>query len=88
MNSFTTLWRTNRYPLCAGVLTRSRVLKEYLDRMPGLARLTVNSDPSVEYLYEPWGGYPGSGTNPVSYWHRKYLRTVQVDCPAWLTHLL
>jgi acyl-CoA reductase-like NAD-dependent aldehyde dehydrogenase len=79
---FAALWPRNRYPLCAGVLTRSDDVKQHLDRMPNLARLTVNGDPSLEYLYEPWGAYPASGTNTVSHWHRKYLRTVQVDAPA------
>jgi len=50
--------------------------------MPNLARLVVNGDPSVEYMYEPWGGYPATGANTVSHWHRKYLRSVQVVSPA------
>jgi len=82
IDRFAALWRRNRYPLCAGVLTRSGDPQRYLHGLPGVARLVVNGDPSVEYMYEPWGGYPASGANAVSYWHRKYLRTVQVDCPA------
>ena len=61
--------------------------RDYLDEyyaeiMPNLARLVVNGDPCVEYIYEPWGGYPATGTNTVSHWHRKYLRSVQVVSPA------
>ena len=80
LDRFMALWRRNCYPLCAGVLTSSNAFEHYLDRMPNLARLVVNGDPSVEYMYEPWGGYPATGTNTVSHWHRKYLRSVQVDC--------
>ena len=82
IDTFAALWRRNRYPLCACVLTRSDAAAQRLSRLPGLARLTVNGDPSIEYLYEPWGGYPSSGTNPVGHWHCKYLRAVQVDRPA------
>jgi acyl-CoA reductase-like NAD-dependent aldehyde dehydrogenase len=76
---FAELWRRNRYPLCAGVLSGSDRTQSLLRRLPNLARLTVNGDPSIEYMYEPWGGYPASGVNPVSHWHQKYLRTVQID---------
>jgi acyl-CoA reductase-like NAD-dependent aldehyde dehydrogenase len=81
IDEFTMLWRKNRYPLCAGILTNSDKIEDYLCRLPGVARLVMNGDPSIEYLYEPWGGYPSSGTNPVSHWHKKYLRTVQIDRP-------
>jgi acyl-CoA reductase-like NAD-dependent aldehyde dehydrogenase len=79
MDRFAELWRRNRYPLCAGVLSGSDCAQSLLRRLPNLARLTVNGDPSIEYMYEPWGGYPASGMNTVGHWHRKYLRTVQVD---------
>ena len=82
LDSFARLWLRNRYPLCAGVLSGTTDPAPYLRALPGVARLVLNGDPSIEYLYEPWGGYPASGTNPVSHWHTKYLRTVQLDHPA------
>lgn len=81
-DDFSARWRRNCYPLCAGVLTASNEFDQYLRRLPNLARLVVNADPSAEYMYEPWGGYPGTGTNTVSHWHQKYLRNVQVDSPS------
>jgi acyl-CoA reductase-like NAD-dependent aldehyde dehydrogenase len=82
MNFFAQLWGRNRYPLCAGILSGSADHRRHIRALPGLARLTVNGDPSLEYLYEPWGGYPASGMNGVGHWHHKYLRTVQVDHPT------
>lgn len=82
MDRFAELWQRNRYPLCAGILTGSGDPERYVRRLPGLARLSFNGDPSAEHLYEPWGGYPASGTNPVSHWYQKYLRIVQMDCPS------
>lgn len=68
-----------QYPLCAGVLSASAEAPWWLARLPNVARLTVNGDPSIEDVFAPWGGYPGSGANPVGPWHEKYQRTVQVD---------
>jgi acyl-CoA reductase-like NAD-dependent aldehyde dehydrogenase len=79
---FACLWRTNRFPLAAGVLSPSAHASEWLARLPHLARLSLNGDPSVEHVFEPWGGYAGSGNNPVSHWHEKYQRVVQVDTTA------
>lgn len=81
-NDFSQKWRQNCYPLCAGVLTSSTEPAKFLQKLPNLARLVINADPSVEHIYEPWGGYPSSGTNTVSHWYRKYLRPVQVDSPS------
>lgn len=78
---FTSLWKRNCYPLCTGVLSGNADFGRYIQKLPNLARLVVNGDPSIEYMYEPWGGYPSTGTNPVSHWFKKYLRTVQVDSP-------
>jgi len=33
----------------------------------------------VESMFEPWGGYPPSGLNPVSNWIEKYRQTYQID---------
>ena len=82
MDFFARLWQTNRYPLCAGILSANPDHVEHLRELPGLARLVINGDPSLEHIYEPWGGYPASGTNPVGPWHRKYLRTLQLDRPV------
>ena len=49
--------------------------------LPNLARLVVNGDPSQEHIFEPWGGYPASGANPVDHWPSKYQRLVQIDGP-------
>lgn len=81
IDRFTALWRRNRYPLCAGVLTGSDAQVSKALQLPNLARLVVNGDPSVEHIYEPWGGYPGTGVNSVGHWHRKYLRPIQTDRP-------
>lgn len=66
---FSALWPRNRYPLCAGVLSASAEAPWWLARLPNVARLTVNGDPSIEDVFAPWGGYPGSGANPVGPWH-------------------
>ena len=78
---FVSGWRGNRYPLCAGVLSPSADAAWWLARLPNLARLTLNGDPSVESVFEPWGGYGASGNNPVGAWVDKYRRVLQVDEP-------
>lgn len=78
-DEFTSLWRRNRYPLCAGILSQRVNAEQHLRALPNLARLVVNADPSLEHIYEPWGGYSGSGNNTVSDWFSKYQRIVQVD---------
>lgn len=75
-------WQSNQYPLCMGVLSENPEPDWWLDHLPDLARLVVNGDPSLEYIFEPWGGYPASGNNPVSRWHEKYRRIVQLDLRA------
>ena len=79
---FIAWWRHNRYPLCASLLSGAPDVAWWLARLPNLARLVVNGDPSVEYIFEPWGGYPPSGLNPVGSWHQKYQRIVSVDEPG------
>lgn len=78
---FTRLWPSNRFPLCAGALTAPLTAQQIAARLPNAARVCVNGDPSIEHVYEPWGGYPATGTNPVSHWRDKYTRVVQVDQP-------
>ncbi len=79
---FVAQWPTNSYPLCAGVFDAPGKEEWWLARLPNIARLVFNGDPSIEHIYEPWGGYPGSGANSVSYWHQKYQRTVSLDALA------
>lgn len=79
---FETLWRTNRYPLCAAVLSHSDEEQSQARRLKGLARLTINGDSSIESVFEPWGGYPMSGVNAVGPWIDKYMRTTQIDEPT------
>lgn len=76
---FASLWPSNRYPLCAGVLEPECDAHWWLTRLPNLARLVVGGDPSIEHIYEPWGGYPAAGANGVSFWHQKYQRIVALD---------
>jgi acyl-CoA reductase-like NAD-dependent aldehyde dehydrogenase len=82
-DEFAARWeRSNRYPLCAAVLSASADPAAWAARLPNLARLTLNGDMSIEHIFEPWGGYGGSGTNPVASWEEKYQRVVQLDEPA------
>jgi acyl-CoA reductase-like NAD-dependent aldehyde dehydrogenase len=81
-NDFCRTWSSNRYPMCAGVLSNSISAQRIISRLPNIARLCLNGDPSIEHIYEPWGGYPSTGNNPVSDWRSKYRRMVQLDQPA------
>ncbi len=78
---FETHWPTNRFPLCAAVL-QNPADPAWAARLPNLARLVLNGDPSVEDPFEFWGGYPPSGQNGVSGWIPKSRRAVQVDEPG------
>ncbi len=79
---FVRLWPSNRFPLCAAVYEGPDSRDAWLSRLPNLARLCVNGDPSHEDPFEPWGGYPCSGNSPVAVWIDKYRRTCQVDAPT------
>lgn len=76
---FANRWRSNRFPLCAGVLSPGIDIEYWLAQLSNVARLCVNGDPSIEHIFEPWGGYPTSGVNPVSTWLQKYQRVVAID---------
>lgn len=80
-DAFTALWPTNRFPLCAAILEEPADPAAWAARLPNLARLVLNGDPSVEDPFEYWGGYPPSGQNPVSPWPAKYRRVLQIDEP-------
>lgn len=79
--AFVAQWPQNRYPLCAAVLSAHPDAPWWAAQLPNVARLLFNGDPSIEYLFEPWGGYPGSSLNPVGVWHEKYQRVVSIDEP-------
>ena len=71
--------RCNRFPLSDTVLsTRGDVVRNFANHSRA-ARVCVNADPSVESMFEPWGGYPPSGLNPVSLWIEKYRQAFQLD---------
>lgn len=76
-------WRewfaANRYPLAGGILSHDTACIESFLSQVRYARLSINTDPSMESAFEPWGAYPGSGMNPPSPWPEKYQRTVQID---------
>lgn len=71
--------KANRFPLSDTILTTNNKLVRKFARNSRAARICVNEDPSVESMFEPWGGYPPSGVNPVSVWVDKYRQTFQVD---------
>jgi succinate-semialdehyde dehydrogenase/glutarate-semialdehyde dehydrogenase len=77
-DEFIRLWPRNKYPLCAGILSDEKP-QWWLASLPNAARIVWNGDPSIEHIFEPWGGYPSSGANPVSIWHEKYTRVVSID---------
>jgi acyl-CoA reductase-like NAD-dependent aldehyde dehydrogenase len=67
--------RSNLFPLSDTVLsTRSDVIETFTLNSKA-ARICVNEDPSVESMFEPWGGY----LNPVSNWIDKYRQSYQID---------
>ncbi len=79
---FKSVWRSNRFPLCAAVLSHRLAVEQMLVDLGRASRLVMNGDPSLEDPFEPWGAYPPSGSNPVGLWGAKYLRTLQLDQPT------
>lgn len=76
------LWdwlRANRFPLSDTILSRRREVIRAFATNSKAARICVNEDPSIESMFEPWGGYPPSGHNPVTVWTRKYRQAYQLD---------
>jgi acyl-CoA reductase-like NAD-dependent aldehyde dehydrogenase len=71
--------RNNRFPLSDAILSRDGRLIRAMTAHSRAARICVNQDPSVESMFEPWGGYPPSGSNPVSRWIEKYSQPFQLD---------
>lgn len=71
--------KSNKYPLSDTILsTDSNQIKSFVSRSKS-PRVCINVDPSLESMFEPWGGYPPSGLNPVSIWTQKYRQTFQID---------
>lgn len=71
--------RSNRFPLSDTILSaRPETIRTMLAQSKA-ARICVNADPSVESMFEPWGGYPPSGLNPVSRWAEKYRQAFLLD---------
>jgi acyl-CoA reductase-like NAD-dependent aldehyde dehydrogenase len=71
----------NRFPLSDAVLSaQPDTVREFAlqSRAP---RICVNADPSIESMFEPWGGYPPGSLNPVSPWVQKYRQSYQLDGP-------
>ena len=71
--------RANTFPLSDTVLSARPEIIEAFANNSRAARICVNEDPSVESMFEPWGGYPPSGLNPVSIWIEKYRQAYQID---------
>ncbi len=69
----------NRFPLSDTVLSHRPELIRLVASRSRAARICVNQDPSIESMFEPWGGYPPSGLNIVSDWVDKYLQPYQLD---------
>jgi len=70
---------TNRFPLSDAVLSaRPEAIREFA-RVSRAPRICVNADPSIESMFEPWGGYPPGSLNPVSPWVQKYRQSYQLD---------
>jgi acyl-CoA reductase-like NAD-dependent aldehyde dehydrogenase len=71
--------RANAFPLSDTILsTREEQVRRFAAASRA-ARVCVNADPSLESAFEPWGGYPPSGLNPVSIWIDKYRQSYQMD---------
>jgi len=71
--------RANRFPLSDTILSHDRDLIQLFAVNSKAARICVNQDPSIESMFEPWGGYTPSGSNPVSLWIEKYRQIYQLD---------
>lgn len=71
--------RGNQFPLSDTVLSMRRGTIRQIATSARAARICINEDPSIESMFEPWGGYPPSGLNPVSVWTEKYRQAFQLD---------
>ncbi len=72
-------FNANKYSLSDTILSMdSDQIKNFAGKSKS-PRICINVDSSLESMFEPWGGYPPSGLNPVSIWTQKYLQTFQID---------
>jgi acyl-CoA reductase-like NAD-dependent aldehyde dehydrogenase len=71
--------RSNWFPLSDTVLSARRDVIRKFAGVTRAPRVCVNADPSVESMFEPWGGYPPGSLNPVSPWVQKYRQSYQLD---------
>jgi acyl-CoA reductase-like NAD-dependent aldehyde dehydrogenase len=71
--------RANVFPLSDTILSTREDQVRRFAASSRAARVCVNADPSLESAFEPWGGYPPSGMNPVSVWIEKYRQSYQMD---------
>lgn len=70
--------RANAFPLSDTILSHREDLVRTFAAGSTAPRVTVNEDPSIESMFEPWGGFP-SNWNPVSLWSDKYRQAYQLD---------
>ena len=74
--------RANQFPLSDTILSHREDRIHEFASSSRAARICVNVDPSIESMFEPWGGYPPSGLNPVCAWMDKYRQAYQIDSRA------
>jgi len=71
--------QANTFPLSDTILShRPSSIRDFAMGSPA-PRICVDEDPTLESMFEPWGGYPPSGMNPVSLWIEKYRQPFQID---------
>ncbi|MBI5123605.1 aldehyde dehydrogenase family protein [Candidatus Roizmanbacteria bacterium] len=54
-----------------------KFIKEFLS-VSKSPRRVINTDPTIESVFEPWGAFLPSGWNDVSYWYYKYQNYYQL----------
>ena len=76
-------WHTwlmaNRFALSDTLLSHDERLQVRFVQQSRAGRICFNQDPSIESMFEPWGGYAPAASNPVSHWVHKYTYPVQLD---------
>jgi len=78
-SALVTWLQANHFPLSDTILSERPDLILRFAARSRAARICVNQDPSIESMFEPWGGYPAGGLNPVSDWVEKYRQPYQLD---------
>jgi acyl-CoA reductase-like NAD-dependent aldehyde dehydrogenase len=61
------------------LFSNDKKMQEEFIRESKASRIIINHDPSIESVFEPWGGFLPSGFNDVSFWANKYRQSIQVD---------